>query len=223
MLTLTLLCGLLSGELSARDHQPRPEAVEWISLAAAETGTDWEVLASLLGHESAGGQLHLVTWCARWELIPGDAAGRVTCRDIRRCDTDCRRPAIWDHRIEVGPWQFRDPPTSVVVDGVRRPVKGFSWLRFRTRVAGVRYEPARALEWEYATQTFVWIVNYLDRTYPPKACGMTEENDGVAAWLSYYAAAGGAGDRKGCDTRAHHLLAAERAHAEDVELPPDEE
>lgn len=205
LLTFLLVLPINSQELADRPHPVRPEAWPHLVEAVELTGEPLELLASLLGHESDGGHPGMVRYCTKWRPIPRDKLRRWRCVAETDCRKNCTRAKVWNNRLDVGMWQLRDVPTTIVVRGTKHRTKGHSWLREYATWSKTPYNPRCALDPTCATKAFAAVVSYLELTYKPKACGMPGVDDHIASWLPYWSAGGRATDRRGCNKRQHHL------------------
>lgn len=183
MLTL-----ILSFVLSA----PIPDARvdDLVALVSQETGEPESLIRVIMSRES-GNRPDAVRYCVRWEW----RGKKAHCVAQASCYSRCRRKAaVWDNRLDVGPFGIRDVPYRI---GKRR-THGFSWARRLGVSSECLIEPT------CAALAASEIIRRL-KALPPKRCGMRGVPDEVGSWLSYYAAGGGPGDRRGCESRKARL------------------
>lgn len=220
--------------LSLMAHVPQPpdwraglpeESWEWIHWVAGDTGESRAVLAAAMYEESKG-EAEAIGYCGQWRINPPDEDGveTLTCVKQLTCESDCKR-RVWKDRLDIGPWQLRQPgqrrhiagwvdqQTGIVWpdEGPGRvwregtfAIRGHRWVSWYAKTFGTDDGPECTLGWECSSKVMAAIVEHLNIEYAPKDCkrwGSKWPNE-LSPWLAWFA---GTGKYVGCSAREERL------------------
>jgi hypothetical protein len=172
--------------------------------AAARLSGEPPTLLGVTLDEESGQDADAVRYCTRWTANPD---GTRSCTAERSCYVNCRRAAVWRHRLDIGLWQLRSPPSTVLAEDGQTsvPIKGWSWLRWYRRLTRDRtIGPECALDPGCATKVFGAVVRHLKTDYPPKRCPGSKYPAALGAWIPHYVC-GPSRDACGCRAREKRL------------------